>query len=96
MLRFCEETNTYMCTFSSQDGDSISISHPKAFYSVFKNKKISFIVNEWKGKSSQGRIRKETEGCVDYKLSAAYLNNHEISDDIVSFVCRGRLELLQC
>ena len=45
-------------------------------------------------KSSQGRIRKETEGNVDYKLSAAFLNNHKISDDIVSFVCWGRLQLL--
>ena len=77
VLRFCEDTNTYLCTFSTEDGDSISISHPKAFYSVFKNKKVSHIVKEWKEKSSQGRIRKETEGNVDYKLSAAYLNNHK-------------------
>ena len=95
VLRFCEETNTYLCTFSSEDSESISISHPKAFYTVFKNKKVSQIVREWTEKSSQGRIRKETEGNVDYKLSAAFLNNHKISDDIVSFVCRGRLQLLQ-
>ena len=95
VLRFCEETSTYLCTVSSEDSESISISHPKAFYIVFKNKKVSQIVREWTEKSSQGRIRKETEGNVDYKLSAAFLNNHKISDDIVSFVCRGRLQLLQ-
>ena len=58
--------------------------------------KVSNIIKEWKEKSSQGKIRKETEGNVDYKLSAAFLDNHKISDDIVSFVCRGRLQLLQC
>ena len=96
VLRFSEETDTYQCTFSIEDYESIFISHPKAFYPVFKNMKVSHIVKEWKEKSSQGKIRKETEGNVDYKLSAAFLDNHKISDDIVSFVCRGRLQLLQC
>ena len=96
IMRFCEETDTYLCTFSTEESNSISISHPKAFYCVFKNMKVSNISKEWKEKSSQGRVRKETEGNVDYKLSAAFLDNHKISDDIVSFVCRGRLQLLQC
>ena len=78
------------------DDVSVSISHSKAFYIVFKNMKISKFIHGWMDKNSQGRIRKTTDGIVDHKISAAFLNNHKLSDDIISFACRGRLQLLQC
>jgi len=58
--------------------------------------KISKFIHDWMDKSSQGKIRKTTDGKVDQKISTAFLNNHKLSDDIISFACRGRLQLLQC
>ena len=59
----CTREKTLFCVFvrkpissSIEDSESISISHPKAFYSVFKSTKILHIVKEWKEKSSQERI----------------------------------------
>ena len=58
--------------------------------------KLGVFLNELKNKSSQGRVRKSIDNAVDHKFSSTFLNNHKLSDDIRSFVCRGRLQILQC
>ena len=35
-------------------------------------------------------------GNINHRLSAAYLNNHNITDNLRSFVARSRLQTLQC
>ena len=70
--------------------------HPKAFYTTYKEAKLQRMEMEFKTLSSQGRICREAADDADMRLSSTYLLNHKLSDDIQSFVARGRLQLLQC
>ena len=96
ILRYNEENDMYFYAFTIEENVTASISNSKAFYIVFKNMKLGVFLNEWKNKSSQGRVRKSIDNVVDHKFSSTFLNNHKLSDDIRSFVCRGRLQILQC
>ena len=78
------------------DDISVQIPYAKPFYTMFKSQKLSEFETKWKSMSSQGRIAREIDGCTDSRFSSAFLCNHKLSDDIRSFVCRGRLQLLQC
>ena len=79
------------------DGDvSFSIAFAKPFYTVFKNARLDAFHADLLSKSSQGRVAREVSGCIDTKASSSFLSNHTLSDDVRSFVSRGRLQLLQC
>ena len=69
--------------------------HPKAFYTMYKEAKLQRMEAEFRSLSSQGRICREAADDADMRLSSACLVNHKLSDDIQSFVARGRLQLLQ-
>ena len=69
---------------------------PKPFYDRFKQVKLAYFETTWKSLASQGRVAREISSCVDCCLSATCLTNHKLSDELRSFVCRGRLQLLQC
>ena len=86
----------YFYAFTIDENVTASISNSKVFYIVFKNMKLNEFLTEWKNKRSQGRIRQAIDQIVDHKYSSAYLTNHKLSDDIRSFVCRSRLQILQC
>ena len=70
--------------------------HPRAFYSTYKDHKLNMFETAFKTLSSQGRIEREVTEDADMQLSSAFLKNHKLKDDIISFVIRGRLQLLQC
>ena len=95
-LRYNEESDMYFYAFTIDENVTASISNSKVFYIVFKNMKLNEFLTEWKNKRSQGRIRQAIDQIVDHKYSSAYLTNHKLSDDIRSFVCRSRLQILQC
>ena len=69
--------------------------HPKAFYTMYKETKLQKMEAEFKSLTSQGRLCREAADDADMRLSSACLVNHKLSDDIQSFIARGRLQLLQ-
>ena len=87
---------SYFYRLTVDEDLSVKLDHPKAFYSVFKQKQLEEYEKSFKEKSSQGRTMRETDGHVDHKSSSTFLRNHNISDSLRSFVCRGRLQTLQC
>ena len=51
-------------------------------------------LDEWKGKVSQGRIARADN--IDSSLSSSHLVNFDLSDSLVKFVLKARLQLLEC
>ena len=94
-LVYNEVLNLYMYILSINDV-SVEIAYPKPFYKRFKEMKLKQFQVIYHSMSSQGRVAREADKCVDTRLSSSYLSNHKLSDDIVSFVSRGRLQLRQC
>ena len=88
-----EEKYSYNVTV---DEMTLSVAFGKPFYTCFKNSKLDAFHKDFISKTSQGRVAREVNGCTDTKSSSAFLSNHTVSDDVRSFVCRGRLQLLQC
>ena len=48
----------------------------------------------WKEKESQGRIARVKS--IDHRVSSSYLDNLKLSDNLVKFVTKARLQLLEC
>jgi hypothetical protein len=85
----------FALTFSVEDDVFVSVTEAKAAYHMCKQAHLSHFISEWKLKAWQGRIvREATE--IDHKLSNSFLNNVNLKNSIISFVIRGRLQLLQC
>ena len=74
---------------------STSTTNPKLAYELCKKNRLAQFAMEWKEKHSQGRIKREATS-VDHKLSNCFLSNLKLKDTIISFIVRGRLQLLQC
>ena len=51
---------------------------------------------DWHQLKSQGRVSREVYDCVDSRGSGTYLQNPKLHDKLVSFVVKGRLQLLPC
>jgi hypothetical protein len=87
--------DNYALTFTVDENVTMTTTDSKAAYTMCKQQKQSHFTSEWKEKEWQGRIVREATQ-INYKLSTAFLNNVKIRDSLVSFVVRGRLQLLQC
>jgi len=74
---------------------SIRTTDSSSAYTILKRKKLSERADAWREKHSQGRIAREATA-ADHKLSMAFLSNMKLRDNVVSFIIRGRLQLLQC
>ena len=105
IFEMCERENIKLiyCQYSDKyiyvdfiDDIPLEFPYPNAFNLYFKNKKLGQFEETWHGMSSQGRIAREVSEFADLGLSSVFLHNHKLNDDIRSFVCRGRLQLLQC
>jgi hypothetical protein len=85
----------YALTFDVDDDVHVSTTTAKTAYTLCKQSHLAKFTAEWKTKESQGRVVRDATQ-VDHKLSNAYLSNAKLKDVIVSFIVRGRLQLLQC
>lgn len=100
----CARANVTLCVTDDRDAfcyqvdvdDQISFryANPKLFYADFKKMRLESIVEEFRSLTSQGRIVSQKE--INHKLSASYLSNSKLSDDIKRFVVKGRLQLIEC
>ena len=95
-LLYSSVEDLYIYVLNVDEDTSIQIPYPKPFYSRYKEMKLAEFETTWKALSSQGRVAREISSCVDCRISATYLTNHKLKDELRSFVCRGRLQLLQC
>ena len=64
-----------------------------AFYESFKRLQLKRMLSLWHEKQHQGRISR-TEN-VDTKLSASYISNMKLSDVLVKFIIKARLQLTE-
>ena len=95
-LRYSPGSNSYRFEVTLDDETTFNIEHSKAFYNFFKGIKLQSFEDSWKKLSSQGRVARETSGHIDEKCTKIIFSNHNISDEIRCFICRSRLQLLQC
>ena len=95
-LRFRVQSDKYVFVLNVDDDISFQFHDPKVFYARYKETKMTQFKETWHSMMSQGRVARESSEYVDYRNSSAFLGNHKVSDDLRSFVCRGRLQLLQC
>ena len=76
--------------------DEVEITFPdsKGFFTCFKREQVEKAVEEWKSKSWQGRIARTED--IDHSLSNSHLSNLKLSDSLVRFVVKARLQLTEC
>ena len=83
VLRFCPDEDIQM-TFSD----------PKAFFTSFKRHQLRTRLEAWRQLECQGRLARVTN--TDHSLSSSHLTNMHLSDALVKFVIKARLQLLEC
>lgn len=77
------------------DEVTVSVENANAFYKLFKSRQIKEQTDKLRSLSSQGRVPREGSN-YSYCLSNSHLTNHKLSDDLRSFIVKGRLQLLPC
>ena len=90
------EGNMFFYSISLDENLTVKVENSHAFYSVYKQRQLQRLEKDLTDKISQGRIIREVNTHVDFRLSNSFLSNHKLSDSLLSFICRGRLQLLQC
>ena len=95
-LIYRQSDERYAYVITCDDDISVIMAHSKPFYNMFKQMKLTQFEEKWQSLHSQGRVIREVVKCTDHRSSSSFLGNHMLSDDLRSFVCRGRLQLLQC
>ena len=65
-----------------------------AFFICLKQLKLASKLVEWHEKVSQGRLARADN--IDSSLSSSHLVNFHLSDSLVKFVLKARLQLLEC
>ena len=73
---------------------SLALRDPTAIFNHIKNQHMTKRIARFKTKVSQGRIL-NTSG-IDYQISNHYLSKTELSDNLVKFILKCRLQLLEC
>ena len=95
-LLFCENSNMYKLSLQADEETSLSFSNHRSFQNVYKMTKIKDLELKFKALSSQGRVARDSANYVDPQFTGILLNNTKIASDLISFVYRARLQLLQC
>ena len=95
-LNFSEVLDCYKFSIIVDENTSFNVSDPKIFQNIYKNMKIKSLELKFTSLASQGRVARETRGAVDTRFTSVLLTNTTITNDLISFVYRSRLQLLQC
>lgn len=75
------------------DGIELVFAESRAFYTCFKRAQLDAMFSLWCEKEYQGRVAR-TEN-VDRRLSSSYLTNPKLSDVLVKFVAKARVQLTE-
>ena len=95
-LLFSKVLDSYTFSIIVDENTSFNVSDPKVFQNIYKNMKIKSLELKFTSLVSQGRVARETRGAVDTRFTSVLLTNTTITNDLISFVYRSRLQLLQC
>ena len=77
-------------------GKQCVVESPRGFSLAYKEKLCVEFREDWLKLKSQGRVSRDSRDSVDNRSSGTYLQNHKLNDRLVSFVVKGRLQLLPC
>ena len=88
------EEEDFVMTAEVDENIQVNITDAQSLYMFLKSQHLQNAVQDWREKESQGRLARADE--IDYALSSSHLTNLHLSDKIVQFVTKGRLQLLEC
>ena len=84
----------YLIKMCTNDDVTLNFFDPKALFSSLKQLQLDERLSTWHEKESQGRLARVDN--VDYSLSYSHLVNYHISDSLVRFVIKAKLQLAEC
>ena len=93
-VRLRKNDDSYVLVIAPDQEVQFSCKDPSAFFTLFKTMQLNNMHEELKKKDSQGRMAR-TEN-VDFTLSVSHLTNVKISDNVLKFVVKARLQLVEC
>jgi hypothetical protein len=88
------EDGQYVLIVKADEEVEMVFDNSQAFFTCFKKLKLDNKLTDWKDKVSQGRIARADN--IDCTLSSAHLVNLHLSDSLVRFVLKARLQLTEC
>lgn len=96
-LDFDESRDTFAVLIpASEDGVIESrFVDSRQLYSAIKRLEIDRDLDHWKGLEQQGRLHREALPYADMSCSVGHLTNINVHDQLVKFVSKGRLQLLE-
>ena len=86
--------NEYVMRVKTDDDIEMTFSDSRSFFTFFKQQLIESTIATWKALPSQGRIANVEH--VNRSLSYSHLTNLHLSDKLVTFVVKAKLQLLAC
>ena len=88
------EDGLYALIVKADEEVEMMFENSHAFFKCFKQLKLASKLDEWKENVSQGRIARADS--IASSLSSSHLVNFHLSDSLVKFVLKARLQLLEC
>ena len=79
----------------TEDEIELASSDPKQLYSMLKQRALKNDENYWHSLRNQGRIARDGMPHADMSVSNQHLKNLDLSDKLVEFVIKGRLQILE-
>ena len=73
---------------------AIVLRNQSTIFNHIKSQHLNNRITRFKTKISQGRIL--STPCIDFQISNNYLNKTAINDNLVKFILKTRLQLLEC
>lgn len=86
--------DTYAIVSTIDPEVSLVLRNHAAVFNHIKTKHINSRIARFKTKVSQGRVLNTP--CIDLQLSNNFLHNNNITDNLVKFIYKSRLQLLEC
>ena len=93
-LHLRQDTEQYTLSYQPDGVVQLSFTEHAAFFSSFKRHLMQSMRNDWTLKESQGRLARVHS--INHALSMSHLTNLHLSDSLVIFVIKARLQLLEC
>ena len=93
-LRLEMSGDEYVYISSFDNEVAIVLRNQSTTFNHIKNQHLNNRITRFKTKISQGRIL--STPCIDFQISNNYLTNTAINDNLVKFIFKTRLQLLEC
>ena len=84
----------YISFLDNRDEVAIVLRNQSTTFNHIKSQHLNNRITRFKTKISQGRILNTP--CIDFQISNNYLTNTAINDNLVKFIFKTHLQLLEC